>query len=201
MNSRAPVILVALVLLVGCRSMETTQRESQPSSARTPAPPSVGQGDGETPEDRDWESTATPAITVVTSALEDVTPVPESDDQAREAERLTVQATGTAGPTPAPSASYEAAEVEAWAPLQVSPWPVSLQGTVLCLIQRESKGDASAVGGAGEVGLLQIHPVHAGWLATLGYSWGSLFDPATNIAAAWELFKKAGGLSPWGGGC
>ena len=127
------VVAATLWLGVGCRSVETTQSESQPSTARTPAPPSVGQGGGETPEGRGREITATPAITVVTSALEVETPAPESDDRAREAERLTVRATGAAGSTPAPSAIptqasdqlgqlTESNEAEVWAAVTAR-WP------------------------------------------------------------------------------
>ena len=195
MNSYALAILAVLVLLVGCRSEDSRASAragfSSPSTARTPAPPSVGQGGGETPEGRSGESTATPAITVVTSALEAETPAPESDNRAREAERLPVRASGAAGPTPAPSTptsvkaadgQYSAAEgsleAEVWAAIQVY-FSASEWATAMRVARCESGGtfDPAIVGAHGERGIYQIRPEF----------WGSVppdIDGQTAMAAS-----------------
>lgn len=49
-------------------------------------------------------------------------------------------------------------------------------------------------GADGELGLMQIHPVHRGWLARLGYPWQSMLHPGTNLRAAWMLWQRQG----WG---
>lgn len=94
--------------------------------------------------------------------------------------------------------------VETLAPKSINsydPWPAYLWPVVECLIQRESKGDPYAVGLAGERGLLQVHPITWGYLARYGITPDALFDPATNIRAAYLLYLEAGGLRPWNGGC
>lgn len=82
-----------------------------------------------------------------------------------------------------------------------SPWPEYLWGVVACLVERESRGVATAVGLAGERGLIQIHPITWPYLAQYGIAPDALFDPATNLRAGYLLFIEAGGLRPWGGGC
>ena len=85
--------------------------------------------------------------------------------------------------------------------IAASPWPQSLWGTVACLVERESKGDAGAIGKAGERGLMQVHPITWPYLAQYGITPDQLFDPAENLRAGYLLFIEAGGLRPWGGGC
>ena len=85
--------------------------------------------------------------------------------------------------------------------IAASPWPQSLWGMVACLVERESGGDASAVGLAGERGLMQVHPITWPYLAQYGITPDALFDPATNLRAGYLLFIEAGGLRPWGGEC
>ena len=203
MNSYALAILAVLVLLVGCRSEDSRASAragfSSPSTARTPAPPSVGQGGGETPEGRSGESTATPAITVVTSALEAETPALESDDRAREAERLTVRATGTAGSTPAPSAIPTQAsdqlgqlpepnEAEVWAAIQRH-WPVSEWETALRVATCESGGtfNPAIVGAHGEQGIWQIRAIYHGTVPA------DIAGQASQAAGIWAKWSWA----PW----
>lgn len=94
--------------------------------------------------------------------------------------------------------------VETLAPKSINsydPWPAYLWPVVECLIARESRGNPYAVGSAGERGLMQVHPITWGYLARYGITPDALFDPATNIRAAYLLYIEAGGLRPWGGGC
>lgn len=49
-------------------------------------------------------------------------------------------------------------------------------------------------GAAGEIGIMQIHPVHRPWLEELGYPWSSLLHAGTNLRVAWLLQQRDG----WG---
>ena len=90
-----------------------------------------------------------------------------------------------------------------------APWPEYLWPTVACLIHRESRGVATAVGAAGERGWMQIGPANFAYLAQRGITPDSLFDPATNLRAGWLLYLwwqgvNEDGLTPWAstrGGC
>lgn len=64
------------------------------------------------------------------------------------------------------------------------------------IITRESGGDPTATGSAGERGLVQIHPIHRSWL---GGWWDRMYEPAANAFAAVSLKAQAGGWSPWRG--
>ena len=89
------------------------------------------------------------------------------------------------------------------------PWPAYLWPVVECLIQRESGGNAGAVGKAGERGLMQVGPANFTYLADRGIPPDSLFDPATNIRAGWIIYlywqnATGDGFWPWKstrGGC
>lgn len=70
------------------------------------------------------------------------------------------------------------------------PWDCA---TALRVAACESGMNPAAVGAAGERGLFQIHPVHA---PALGARWAQMFDPATNIAVAHELYRTQG-WRPW----
>lgn len=65
--------------------------------------------------------------------------------------------------------------------------------TALRVAHCESTMNPGAVGGAGERGLFQLHPVHA---ARFGERWELMFDPEVNIAAAHQLWSEQG-WSPW----
>ena len=124
---------------------------------------------------------AEPASTVVVHALTS-TPV--------------VTAVATARPV-----VTQAVESSNSALIAASPWPVHLHATVACLVQRESRWVATAVGAAGERGILQVHPITWPYLAQHGITPDMLFDPATNLRAGYLLYLEAGSLRPWGGGC
>jgi hypothetical protein len=65
----------------------------------------------------------------------------------------------------------------------------------LSVVQCESNFNPNVVGGAGERGLFQIHPVHANNLGAYG-GWDAMFDPAANIAYAYALYSGSG-WGPW----
>jgi hypothetical protein len=59
----------------------------------------------------------------------------------------------------------------------------------------ESNYNPGVVGGAGERGLFQIHPVHIPNLGPYG-GWDAMFDPSANIAYAYALYSGSG-WGPW----
>jgi len=59
----------------------------------------------------------------------------------------------------------------------------------------ESNHNPGVVGGAGERGLFQIHPVHIPNLEPYG-GWDAMFDPSANIAYAYALYSGSG-WGPW----
>lgn len=59
----------------------------------------------------------------------------------------------------------------------------------------ESRFVSTAVGGLGERGVFQIHPVHAPKLGPYG-GWDAMFNPEANIAFAYDLYSAAG-WAPW----
>lgn len=65
----------------------------------------------------------------------------------------------------------------------------------LSVVQCESNFNPGVVGGAGERGLFQIHPVHVPNLGSYG-GWDAMFDPASNIAYAHALWSGSG-WGPW----
>ena len=66
----------------------------------------------------------------------------------------------------------------------------------LSVVYCESRFNTGTVGAAGERGLFQIHPVHIPYLADRGMSWDAMFDPASNIAYAYDLYSRSG-WGPW----
>lgn len=66
----------------------------------------------------------------------------------------------------------------------------------LSVVHCESRFNPGTVGAAGERGLFQIHPVHIPYLADRGLSWDAMFDPASNIAYAHDLYSRSG-WGPW----
>ncbi|MDH3705494.1 MAG: lytic transglycosylase domain-containing protein [Acidimicrobiia bacterium] len=86
-------------------------------------------------------------------------------------------------------------------------WPPGMHGVIACIQFRESRNIPTAVGGAGERGLMQIHPNHfisGGWgfpgpsaMAGSGLTWDQMFDPLANHRAARWLHDRAGGLNGW----
>jgi hypothetical protein len=69
-------------------------------------------------------------------------------------------------------------------------------GKALSVVYCESRFNPGTVGSAGERGLFQIHPVHIPYLADRGLSWDAMFDPASNIQYAYDLYARSG-WGPW----
>lgn len=114
-----------------------------------------------------------------------------ADQAAQQAERATQERE-----TPAPAIVYEANTI---APNSIEDMICATFGDqcakALSVVQCESGFNPGVVGGAGERGLFQIHPVHAPNLGAYG-GWDAMFDPAANIAYAYALFSGSG-WGPW----
>lgn len=58
----------------------------------------------------------------------------------------------------------------------------------------ESGGNPNALGGIGEIGVMQLHPAHfgrRGFAGKLGHTKADAYDPETNITLGLELFRQA----------
>ena len=83
-------------------------------------------------------------------------------------------------------------------------WPLDLLPVIGEIMWRESRC-LPDVTGTGAHGLTQIQwSAHSHWIDDLGFARNDLFNPAINLAVAWELFQRADndptfrcGLSPW----
>ena len=69
-------------------------------------------------------------------------------------------------------------------------WNVSV---AMAICQAESSGDPSQLSATCDRGLMQVNCVHADMV---GGNLSALYDPATNIAVAYRIYK-AGGWLPW----
>jgi hypothetical protein len=58
----------------------------------------------------------------------------------------------------------------------------------------ESSGNPNATGALGEVGLWQIYPAAH---PEFGPNFNALYDPQLNANAAFSVYQKAGGFTPW----
>ena len=94
-------------------------------------------------------------------------------------------------PEPRPLPILTTAGVEQWRGLVAQyPWDVT---TVLRIMQCESGGDPTATGGP-NYGLMQVNAVHS---ARVGGNLSALYDPATNIRVAYDIYVDGGGFGPW----
>lgn len=102
-------------------------------------------------------------------------------------------------PPPAPHVTVNARTawdhsggIEQWRHLfERHPWPVE---QAMAVGDCESQGNPNALGAAGEVGIMQIYPNV--WAGTYGpvSSW---YDPATNIAVAYNIYATVGDWRYW----
>ena len=69
-------------------------------------------------------------------------------------------------------------------------WPVE---TVMAIMYAESGCRSDALSATGDRGLMQINWVHS---AKVGGDLTKLYDPATNLAVAYQIYQ-ASGFSPW----
>lgn len=160
-------------------------------------------------EDRGTSAqTPAPASTTVVSAVLSVESVAPPTVEATAPPKVSATVIISAQPPPATAVTSPRA-VETLAPVsntleaqvRASRWPASLYSAVLCIVQRESGGDAGVTGKAGERGLLQVHPTNAAYLEARGLSWARMYEPIVNLNAGYELYLYAGSFAPWGGGC
>ncbi len=73
------------------------------------------------------------------------------------------------------------------------PIPAGMARDVVAVAQCESRWDVGAVGAAGEHGLLQVHPIHAGPMARAGLDYGAEGDRLRWAVRMWE----GSGWRPW----
>ncbi len=87
--------------------------------------------------------------------------------------------------------------VEQWRSLVATYLPADAVETALCLMWFESKGDPNALSYANSRGLMQIHA--PSWADHYGVSYDDLYDPATNLSIAADLYRKDGWVhwNPW----
>lgn len=104
--------------------------------------------------------------------------------------------------TPALDESFSALLVQsATSPAPTPPTPQELVDSIFGwpgrqLVQCESGWNQWAVGAAGELGALQIHPVHKGLVARMGYRWEDMHQWEPNLRVAVEI-RRTQGLRAW----
>jgi len=76
-------------------------------------------------------------------------------------------------------------------------WPQHRLDELAAVAWCESRFYSDRVGQAGELGPLQIHPVHRELVASLGFTWSEVSDPMVNLIVARRVFLDAGGWGPW----
>ena len=81
---------------------------------------------------------------------------------------------------------------ELHAVLLAADWPRDSLSDAVRVAGCESSWDPQAIGQAGEVGLFQIHGVHAGRVP----AGGDLKDPVTNARVALDIWMQEG-WNPW----
>jgi LysM repeat protein len=169
-----------------------------PAGASPPAPPTtvtpttVGSASAAPAASRPAASAATPTSPATTAPR----PAPTTTTVARPAPTTAApRPTTTAAPRPAAS-TESAAQVEA---IIREVWPAELQDRAITIARRESSLRPSAYNGWCCYGVFQIYwNVHRDWLSTRGItSSAHLLDARTNIAAAYEMYRRSGGWGPW----
>ena len=139
------------------------------------------------------------------SAVPDALPV-ASESAAQHAEAVavlfprdaysssTAAATASATPhqliAPEPAGDLQALALEAG-------WPQHRLDELVAVAWCESRFYSDRVGAAGELGPMQIHPVHRQMVAEMGYAWSEVADPLVNLVIAHRVFLDAGGWRPW----
>jgi len=118
------------------------------------------------------------------------TATPSTQPSTAAAPRPIAGATPTGSPTPVSAAVVERTIRDVW--------PDDLEETALTIAWRESRYEPDAQSQCCS-GLFQLYyDVHKSWLADLGInSRDDLYNPRTNADAAFALYQRAGGWSPW----
>jgi hypothetical protein len=127
-----------------------------------------------------------PAVRGTAYTVRDATPEPSPEWVARQAEE-------------AIRYRHRIADVDRWYwSFRDAGWTQASMRWVLLMVECESMGDPYAVGRyERERGVLQVHPVHKGWLGDYGLSWDGMFDPAQNARAALVIFADQGADDAW----
>lgn len=112
----------------------------------------------------------------------------------------------TSGANTAPTGGMSKSEIKALA--KSAGFPDRVLNTLGAIAMAESGGNPnidtnqsglSAVTGEDSIGLMQVNwKAHKDWLQAAGISRQDLYDPATNMKAAYRIWSDAGGFSPWG---
>lgn len=76
-------------------------------------------------------------------------------------------------------------------------WWADKVGEATCITWNESRFNPNAVGGAGERGPFQVHPIHIPYIRSLGRTWDEMFNWWHNAAVARHIYNNAGDWSPW----
>lgn len=143
----------------------------------------------------------TPPSTTTTTAAPPTTSAP-------------TRTTPSTAPPPAPSTTRAPAPTTAAPPTTSAPartytrdqiiqiirdvWPDDQEERAILVVQRESNFRPTAKNSCC-YGLFQIYyQVHRSWLAGMGVtSAEQLYDPLTNVRAAYTLYQRSGGWGPW----
>jgi LysM repeat protein len=144
-----------------------------PEGARTPPPPPpVTQPPTTAPATTAPATTAAPTTVAPTTTPTTAAPAP---------------------PTPTPTAPADIEQIIR------DVWPDELEERALEIAWRESNYVPTAKNFCC-YGIFQMYwEVHKGWLSDMGITSATqLYDPETNVRAAYALYERAGGWGPWG---
>jgi LysM repeat protein len=140
------------------------------------------------------QTTAPPTTAAPTTAAPTTAPA-TTEAPATTAAPATTEASATTEATTVPPAPPAPGEIEQ---IIRDVWPDDLEEQALRIAWRESGYNPYAQSYCCS-GLFQIYyDVHAIWLADLGINSASdLYDPRLNAEAAYTLYQRSGGWSPW----
>lgn len=120
-------------------------------------------------------------------------PVPEVDASSMAIEQTPSGEIVVTNPPEAPIEAVPEGELEAL--ICSYDWDC---GTALRVAACESTMNPGAISPGGDMGLMQVNPVHRGRVADMGYEWEHLLDPAVNLEVAWSIYADAGhSWRPW----
>ena len=172
-----PLTIVTLLLFAGIAMFVLTAPSIAPEPPPTAAPP--------------VETTTQPPTTLPPTTVPPTTAPPAAVAPATVPPTTTPPAPPTTAP-PAQTIEYEPGSIENMICAAFGDQCSKALSVVHC----ESRFNPGTVGAAGDRGLFQIHPVHIPYLSDRGMSWEAMFDPASNIAYAHDLYSRSG-WGPW----
>lgn len=171
--------------------------EAVPHSGGTAPPPSAAPGATCAP-DGSWciSATSTVVTTSTTAPATTSTVVPETTAAPTMTTTVPPSTVPATTAPPPPTTAARAGGCFGYRDLVAVHFPASQIGNVCSVMDCESEGFAGAVGKAGERGLMQIHPVNRPALRLAGLTWGSMFEPDSNLRFAASLWRERG-WGPW----